>query len=117
MAFAMAATATLGDTRRFASDFGYAAVALCIISREQTFDYMAVTESYLWYSWQMVQPNEVLSSLVKYTSTRAEHEHVSDRWSKGCSKVPPRNTAKTKRPMARTRHSKRQHRCRFLAEI
>ena len=77
--------AILGDTRRFASDFGYAAVAICIISREETFDYKAVTKSYLWYSWQMAPSNKELSSLVKYTSTRAEHEYVSDQWSKECN--------------------------------
>lgn len=76
--------AILGDARRFASDFGYAAVALCIISREEAFDYMAGTESHLWYSWQTAQSNKVLSSLVKSSSTRAGHEHVSDWWSKEC---------------------------------
>lgn len=46
---------------------------------------MAVTKSYLWYIWQMAQSNKVLNSLVKYSSTRAEHERVSDRWSKECN--------------------------------
>jgi hypothetical protein len=41
--------AIFGDTRRFTSDFSYAAVALCIIRKEESLTTRRSRWSYLWY--------------------------------------------------------------------